>query len=65
MVIILLAADKNKRVIGIMKDELNETIMKEFAGHCLKMFSEKKESDKVEKQKLKGPRNGNQRINQV
>ena len=48
-----------------MKDELNETIMKEFAGHCLKMFSEKKESDKVEKQKLKGPRNGNQRINQV
>ena len=46
---------ENKKVIGKMKDELNETIIKEFVGLRAKMYSMK--TKKEEMKKAKGMKN--------
>ena len=49
----LLPKGKNKKVIGLMKDELDGQIMKEFVGFRAKTYSYLKESDDEDK-KAKG-----------
>ena len=49
----LLPKGKNKKVIGLMKDELDGQIMKEFVGFRAKTYSYLKENDDEDK-KAKG-----------
>ena len=44
-----LRKEKTKKVIGLMKDELGEEILKEFAGFCAKTYSSLKDNNGEDK----------------